>query len=425
MRIGVWTIVDEWWADGYGNNDNVKTWNNLYDRICDLDNLWLAAKRARKGKTRRIDVETFDLRRESEIRVLQEELLSGVWRPRGYRSFRIFDPKVRVIHAAPYRDRVVHHALCNVIGPILQSRFIRDTYSCQQEKGTGAARERCRYYTNRHKYVLKCDIRKYYQSIDHAVLMAALERTICCSPTLELCRLIVTSYQDTEVHPGYFPGDDLLAVTERPHGVPIGNLTSQLWANFLLDPMDHTIKEVWRAPGYARYTDDWLVWHDRPEPLWDVKNKIETLLTGLRLRLHMDKTQVMATESGVPFLGFRFRPGFAPRVLGQTKRRFERRSRCQSKLLGMRKVTAAEVQESRFAWKQFARYGNTTGLLRKYVECGFGWTGQRTAFRSGSSGGVLEQQQSGQSSVRQPEQERSDESQQQQRVSLGGVALSA
>jgi hypothetical protein len=189
--------------------------------------------------------------------------------------------------------------------------------------------------------------------------------------------------------------------------------------------MDHSIKEVWRAPAYARYTDDWLVWHDDKAFLWDMKARIENVLLGVRLRLHADKTQVLRTKEGVPFLGFRFRAGLTPRVLGETKRRFERRSRRQVGRVADGTMDLTQLHRSQFGWREFARYGNTVGLFRRYEETGFGRVGACGVFRSGSSRGVLEQQRTGQSAVREPEQEPSDESQQQQRVPAGGVALSA
>lgn len=354
----------------------MKTWTGLHVRICSLDNLWLAATKARRHKTRRGDVETFDLRRESRLRELREELVTMSWQPAGYREFRILDPKPRLIHAAPYRDRVVHHALCNVIEPILTRRFIADSYSCQRGKGTLAARERCRRYTSRYRHVLKCDIRKYYQSIDHTLLMDTLGRTIRCENTLELCRRIVASYRDVEIAPGIFPGDDLFTASGRPHGLPIGNLTSQLWANAFLDPLDHRVKEEWRAPAYARYTDDWLLWHDDKGFLWDMKERIRAWLESRRLCLHPDKTQVMRTEDGVPFLGFRFFPKHRPRVLGATKRRFERRSRRHRALVVAGRLDTQWAARSASSWRQFAVYGNSKGLIEEYGRAGFGWTAE-------------------------------------------------
>lgn len=138
--------------------------------------------KARRHKTRKLYVEDFGLRREQWVVRLQRELVEGSWKPSPYGHFTIHDPRTRLISAAPFPDRVVHHALCNVLDPILQRRIIADSFSCQQGKGTEAARERCRRYTNRYRYVLKADIRKFIQSVDQQRLLEKLERMIRCRP---------------------------------------------------------------------------------------------------------------------------------------------------------------------------------------------------------------------------------------------------
>ncbi len=349
----------------------MKSWSNLFPQITSLENLYCAVAKARKRKTRKGYVEDFGLRREREIRRLQEGLLSGTYRPGAYRQFRIYDPRERLISAAPFRDRVVHHALCNVMEPLLQRRFVYDSYSCQKGKGTGLGRERARKFTNRYRYVLKADIRKYFQSIDHQILKAKLARVIRCKRTLRLCGLIIDSSWDMEIPPRYFPGDDLFAPHERKRGLPIGNLTSQLWANFFLDELDHLIKEELRVPGYGRYTDDFLIWSDDKEYLKAVRGRIGHYLESIRLSLHPVKTRIQTTSCGVPFLGFRFFPGQKPRLLGEVKRRFEKRIRLQleEKERGLRSKEA--IQVSVRSWLAFSSYGNIEGLVQCYRRRGF------------------------------------------------------
>lgn len=307
-----------------------KTFGNLFPHICSLENLYDAARKARKRKTRREQVERFELHRERFLRQLKEELESGTWRPSPYRQFRIYDPRERLISAAPYRDRVVHHALCNVIAPLIERRFIDDTFSCRKGKGTLAARERCRTYTSRYRYVLKCDIRKFFQSLDHGILMERIAGVVRCRPTLALCERVVASSVDDEVPPVVFPGDDLESLTARRRGLPIGNLTSQIWGNLYLDRLDHFVRETLRVPGYARYTDDFLIWSDDKARLHRVREAIAECLVCDRLVLNEKKTRVMQCREGVPFLGFRFFPGRAPRLLAEAKRRFEKRARRQT-----------------------------------------------------------------------------------------------
>lgn len=350
----------------------MKTWKHLFEQITTLENLYSAAAKARKRKTRKQYVEDFGLRRERELRRLKDEMESGRYRPSAYRQFYVHDPRKRLISAAPFADRVVHHALCNVLEPILQRRFVADSFSCQKGKGTEAARERCRNFTNRYRYVLKCDIRKFFQSIDQQILLGKLSRLIRCPQTIDLCELIITSHQDNEVEPMIFPGDDLFTPYGRPRGLPIGNLTSQLWANFYLDGMDHFIKEQLRAPGYARYTDDYLLWADDKDFLKHCRVQIAQFLEGERLALQPAKTRVFPVHLGVPFLGFRFFPGKSPSVLAACKRRFEKRSRRQGKQIRAGELDREAANRSAAGWLAFARYGNCIGLKQHYLRKGFG-----------------------------------------------------
>lgn len=317
------------------------------EAIADPKNLLLAACKARKGKRRRPDVEMWWQRRESEVLRLSAALFAGTWRPAGYRFFEIHDPKRRMIAAAPFGDRVVHHALCNLMAPHLERRFIPRSYSCQVGKGTTAARECCRKLVNRHRWVLKCDVRKFFPSLDHEVLIEKLEGVFCCKGMLELCRLIIASHHT--------------AGQERPCGLPIGNLTSQIWGNFYLDDMDHFITEVQRHGDYLRYTDDFLAFGDDPAQLWHLHALIKEHLRRVRLQLATPKSRLLASREGIPFCGFTFLPGERPRVLGATKRRFEKRRY----RLGLQAGVGA-MTEAVFAWYQFSREGNTEGLRRAW-----------------------------------------------------------
>jgi RNA-directed DNA polymerase len=349
----------------------MKSFTGIFPKICALENLYQAAGKARKRKTRKEYVEAFGLRRERIIGQLHEELLTGTYEPSGYRQFRIFEPRERLISAAPYRDRVVHHAICTVLEPILSRRFIFDSYSCQKGKGTGFGRERARKFTNRYRYVLKGDVRKFFQSMDHRVLLEKLGRVIRCQPTLTLCGKVIESHFDDELDPQYFPGDELFCPSHRLRGLPIGNLTSQLWANFYLDGMDHMICEKLRVPAYSRYTDDFLIWSDDKGFLQDCRERIRQRLAEDRLVLHPVKTRVMPTSSGVPFLGFRFFPGRAPRLLGEVKRRFERRTRRQVAEWREGRLNYESLHSSVEGWRCFAAYGNTSGLFNAYRKNGF------------------------------------------------------
>lgn len=333
------------------------------ERVAAWENLVLAARKARRRKSRRPDVEAWWIRREEHLERLAVELQDGTWRPGGYRLFQIREPKRRTIAAAPFGDRVVHHALCNVMQPLLERRFIARSFSCQIGKGTTAAREVCRVLTNRYRYVVKCDARKFFPSIDHRILRAKLTKEIACAGVMGIIDRILASYRTdgAEIPPDIFPGDDWAEVVERPRGLPIGNLTSQLWGNFFLDALDHRITEIERHGAYLRYTDDALLFGDDKARLWSLWDIVREELASIRLKLAMPKTRLLAAAEGVPFCGMRFLPGLRPRILGATKRRFEKR---RHRLAKDRLIP--ELSLATFSWYQFSREANSEGLRQAY-----------------------------------------------------------
>jgi retron-type reverse transcriptase len=230
---------------------------NLYPQVWSFENLYLAYRKARKGKRGRAPAATFEFNLESNLLQLQEELETKTYRPGPYTSFYIHEPKRRLISAAPFRDRVAHHALCNVIEPLFERRFISDSYANRQGKGTHRTLDRCQEFARHHRYVLQCDIRQFFPSIDHTVLREALARVITDPDVMWLVDRILASgvgVLSEEYEMVWFPGDDLLAV-HRPRGLPIGNLTSQFWANVCLNPFDHFVKRELRCKAYLRYVN--------------------------------------------------------------------------------------------------------------------------------------------------------------------------
>lgn len=343
------------------------------EALASESNLLLAADKARKHKSRRPDVEAWWLQREREINRLRSELLAETWRPGAYRFFTIHEPKRRLIAAAPFADRVVHHALCQVMQPLLERRFIARSFSCQAGKGTTAAREVCRELTNRHAFVLKCDIHKFFPGIDHAILLEKLSRDIRCPGVLRLIGRLLGSHvtDPAEIPPWFFAGDDLIEAAARPRGLPIGNLTSQLWGNFYLDSLDQWVTGTQRHGAYLRYTDDFLLFADDKERLRELQAGIVRELVALRLKLAIPKSRLLATREGVPFCGFRFLPGLRPRILGATKRRFEtRRHRLHRTGMPLRQIGLRV-----FGWYQFSREANAEGLRKAY--CGWPLDGKK------------------------------------------------
>ena len=189
-----------------------------YAQVCDWDNLWLAWRKAARGKRGRPAAATFEYRLEDNLVTLQEELVSKTYHPGGYASFTIHEPKRRLISAAPFRDRVVHHALCNIMEPVFERSFIFDSYANRVGKGTHRALDRCQEFARRYRYVLSCDVRQFFPSIDLALLRHTLHRKVRDGDVLWLIDRITESgigVLSEEYEMTYFPGDDLFAAA-RP-----------------------------------------------------------------------------------------------------------------------------------------------------------------------------------------------------------------
>ncbi len=273
--------------------------DNLYAQICSFENLYLAYRKARKGKRGRAEVSTFEFNQEEELLRLRDELASGTWAPGAYHNFFIHEPKRRLVTAAPFRDRVAYHALCNVIEPIWERRFISDSYANRVGKGTHRTILRCSEFARQYPYVLQCDIEQFFPSIDHAILREALARVIHDEAVLSLADRIIHSGMGilSEAYQmRWFPGDDLWAAL-RPRGLPIGNLTSQFWANVYLNGFDHFAKRELRCPAFLRYVDDFLLFADDKTILRRWKEAIIERMARLRLTLH--EPQVYPVHTGI------------------------------------------------------------------------------------------------------------------------------
>lgn len=270
----------------------MKTYVNIFENAFSFENLLAAYMRARRGKQGRHEIATFGWRLEAKLLALREELLSGSYAHGVYRHFIVSDSKRREIQAAPFRDRVVHHAVVAALEPIFDKGFIYDTYACRVGKGTQAALARFEQFSCVSRYVLSMDISKYFASIDHAVLLSLLKRKIADARMLALCEKIIASTEDS-------PG----------RGIPIGNLTSQLFANIYLNEFDQYAKHTLHLPRYIRYMDDIAILSDDKQQLHEVKGAAAVFMRErLGLVLHPRKVQVMPLAAGVDFLGYRLFP---------------------------------------------------------------------------------------------------------------------
>ncbi|MCC7451677.1 MAG: group II intron reverse transcriptase domain-containing protein [Anaerolineae bacterium] len=336
---------------------------SLFESVTSWENLWHAYRKAASGKRGLAPAASFEFQVADRLTVLQDELISQTYQPGPYTHFFIHEPKQRKISAAPFRDRVVHHALCNLIEPLFDRRFIPDSYANRVGKGTHRAVDRLQQFARRYHYVLRADIVKHFPSLDHAVLRAELARVVTDGQTLWLMDRILASGAGVlagEYTMVYFPGDDLLAAL-RPRGLPIGNLTSQFWANCCLNPFDWFVIRELRCPAYVRYVDDFALFSDCKRELWAWQQAIVERLAALRLTIHEREAQVMPVAQGIPWLGFVVYPDH--RLL---KRRnavnFRRRLEYNLDLYEAGQISFAELDASVQGWINHVRYADTWGL---------------------------------------------------------------
>jgi RNA-directed DNA polymerase len=390
--------------------------DHLFGGIASFQALRTAASRAVKGKRKKPGVAAFMAGLEPQLLRLERQLLDGSYRPGRYTKIEVFDPKHRVVSAAPFRDRVVHHAVCKVVEPIFSRGFIAHSYANQIGKGSHRGVAAFEHYRDRHTHVLRCDIWRYFPAIDHETLKVGLRRRIACGRTLDLLDCIVDGSNDQEAVNFHFPGDDLFSPFERRRGLPIGNLTSQFFANLYLDPLDHYVTEVLRAP-YVRYVDDFALFSDDPGKLADWRARIEMFLARRRLKLHPRKTFIAPTSEPAVFLGFELFPGGGRRLPEANVRRFRNRLR------GLRDRNVAgvvgidEIDRKIAAWVAHVAHADTWRLRQAIFAEGVTplRKPERPPSSAGSSRRFLEQH-IRESPLGQPQQERDRQPQQQQRV---------
>ncbi|MDP6340116.1 MAG: reverse transcriptase domain-containing protein [Candidatus Marinimicrobia bacterium] len=347
----------------------MKRVNHLYKEICTFENLFEASRKARLGKRLQVNVANHEYHLEKELFQLQQELKTKTYQPGPYKEFYIVEPKKRMISAAPYRDRVVHHALCNIIEPIFDKTFIYDSYANRKEKGTHRAILRYQHFSRKYPFVLKCDVKKYFPSIDHTILKSMIRRKIKCKETLWLIDLILENSNLQETVMMYFPDDDLFTPLERRKGLPIGNLTSQFFANIYLNKFDHFVKEKLRRKGYVRYVDDFVIFGNDKDQLWADFNNIMEQMETLRLKLHQKKSMVYRVKKGVIFLGHKIFPEF--KLLRQENViSFRRKLKKMNKAYTKGRISRDQVTASVKGWVAHASFSNTY-RLRKKVLAGF------------------------------------------------------
>jgi len=271
--------------------------DSLWERVVGFGGLLRAFRRAFRGNRRNPAACRLHLELEPRLLALSSQLRQETYTPEPYRYFWIRHPKRRLISVASFRDRVVHHALVGALEPLFERRFIRHSYACRRGKGTHRALRQARRWCARFPYCLKTDIDSYFASIRHESLLRAIASEVTDPLVLRLCRRIIGNARLPTVPPG------------EARGLPIGNLTSQFWANVYLDPLDHHVRDARGMGAYLRYMDDILIFDHRKERLWQALSDLRGLAgAGLGLRVKDSATRVAPTRDGVSFLGMRVYP---------------------------------------------------------------------------------------------------------------------
>ena len=264
----------------------MKRYKHLWDDFISMENLELAAKKAVKSKKSKRATKKFLKNKTILLQQLQQSLIDGTFNTSEYKIRKIYEPKERLIYILPlYPDHIVHHALINILGPIWQSSFVRDSYACIPGKGLHKASKAIMHFIRRNKYALQCDIRKFYPSINHSVMFNIIKRKIADKKLLGVLKNIIWSCGDEK-------------------NLPIGNLTSQWMGNVYLNELDHFVKEKLKCRDYIRYCDDFCVFSDDKSKLKQYKSQLKDFL-GDVLKLEFSKSVIFPVERGVNFIGYR------------------------------------------------------------------------------------------------------------------------
>ena len=335
------------------------TEENLYVKLCSHENLLQAFQNARKGKTTRDYVVAFEQNLDKNLQKLQSELLFHFYKPKPLETFILPDPKTRKISKSDFRDRIVHHALYLVIGELFEKTFIFDSYANRKTKGTLKAILQFEKYQKKVSqnftlpaYVLKADIRQYFDTVSHQHLLSVIQKKIPDPRVLWLIKTILANYK----------------TKEEGIGMPLGNLTSQFFANVYLNELDQFVKHQLRASYYIRYVDDFIIFHRFQRQLEAYKTVIGIFLRKkLALQLHPDKSKVILLQRGVEFLGMKIFPHHQL-IKKKNLRKFYRKYALLCDAYDEKAVTYDEIYDFLEGWIAYARQANTHKLRKRILQ---------------------------------------------------------
>jgi retron-type reverse transcriptase len=333
-----------------------KETTNGYEELCSYENLLFAFQRARKGKILKDYVINFEKNLEENLKKLRIELLMQTYKPASLKTFILRDPKTRKISKSDFRDRIIHHAICNIIEPNFDKKFISDSFANRLRKGSINAIKRFDYFkrkisrnNTRKCFILKADIKKYFDNVDHNILINILKRSIEDERIIWLIKTILKNYKTKEIG----------------KGMPLGNLTSQFFANIYLNELDQFVKHKLKAKYYIRYVDDFVILNNSPKILKFYKEKINNFLeTKLDLELHPDKTKILKLEKGINFLGFRI--FYHHKLLSKKNiKKFERNIKKLQKEYSQNEINREKIIEKIDGWIIYAKNANTHKYCKK------------------------------------------------------------
>jgi len=286
----------------------------MYKKICEFNNLLKAYQMARKCKRYKKNIVDYGFFLESNLFKLQKELVTEVYLPSSYICFTVFDPKTRKVAAPAFRDRVLQHSLVAQIEPFFDSKFIYDSYACRKNKGTHFGLNRIKKFLQGARsiygksvpiYCLRMDIEKFFSSVSWDVLITATNKIIPCEKTKKLIEKIITKHRCFDINGNYIKSPYDVINPEKRKGLPIGNLTSQLFANIYLNELDHFVKETLHVKWYVRYMDDFLIIHSDRNYLKKMRDTIKIFLEyELKLSFHPKKVIIQNVKDGLPFVGY-------------------------------------------------------------------------------------------------------------------------
>ena len=347
----------------------MQTHNNLYSKLCSYENLLSAFKKARKDKSKKDYVIKFEKNLAVNLKILQFELTNKLYQPKKLKLFVVRDPKTRTICKSKFRDRIVHHAIVNIIEPIYEKIFIYDSYASRKDKGQHKALERFDHFKRKVSingkklkgvkdnnyvcgYCLKADIKKYFDNVDHETLINILKKKIKDNNIIWLIKRILHN--------------NLNKVKSK--SMPLGNYTSQFFANVYLNELDYFVKHKLKAKYYIRYVDDFVILYNQKENLEYYKKQIDNFLkNNLKLELHGDKSKIISLHKGIKFLGFR--NFYCYKLLNKSNiNQFKRNLKLWQKMVENHQLDKEKLRSKIQGWTVHANHGNSYKLTSNFIK---------------------------------------------------------